>query len=183
MGQADQLGNLGIQLVHEIPGVGENLRDHPAVFIPFRINGEDIDQFTPSIQVGMRYTTPGSKHRNDMQMSPLLMTSEHRPPGFAVDDEGTFTGFSVAIQKAVTAGQIRLQTSDPHDQPILDYRYLSDEWDRERMRGAIRLCIEISERPEYEGILEGRIAPNDEILRDDDALDRWALEYVGTQHH
>ncbi len=51
------------------------------------------------------------------------------------------------------------------------------------MRGAIRLCIEISERPEYEGILEGRIAPTDEILRDDDALDKWALEYVGTQHH
>jgi len=183
IGPAEQLKDVGIQVIQDMPGVGENLRDHPAVFIPFRINAEDIDQFTPSIQVGMRYTTPGSRYRNDMQMSPLLMTSEHRPPGIAIEGDGTYTGFSVAVQKAVTAGQLRLQSSEPHDQPILEYRYLSDAWDRERMRGAIRLCIEITERPEYEGILEGRIAPSDEILKDDDALDRWALEYVGTQHH
>ena len=51
------------------------------------------------------------------------------------------------------------------------------------MRGAVRLCVEISQRPEFEGILIERTTPGDEELRDDDALDRWILRYVGTQHH
>jgi len=142
-----------------------------------------LDTFTPSIQVGMRYTTPDSKHRNDMQMSPILMTSEHRPAGVALDDDGTFTGFSVALQKAVTAGRIRLKSGDPHDLPLLDYNYLSDPWDRERMRGAVRLCAELAQRPECKEIYIERLAPSDEVLNDDDALDRWLLENVGTQHH
>ena len=51
------------------------------------------------------------------------------------------------------------------------------------MRGAVRLCVEISQSPEYQDILIERLTPSDEELRDDDALDRWLLEYVGTQHH
>ncbi len=145
------------------------------------MNAPDI--FTPSIQVGMRYTTPDSPHRNDMQMSPILMTSEHRPAGVQLDEEGTYTGFSVALQKAVTAGRLRLSSADPADQPILNYDYLSNPWDRQRMRGAIRLCVEISQRPEYQDILIQRLTPSDAELQDDDLLDQWLLANVGTQHH
>ncbi|MCH8870216.1 MAG: mycofactocin system GMC family oxidoreductase MftG [Chloroflexi bacterium] len=183
VGPTEHLGSVGIDVVHDSPGVGENLRDHPAVFMPFRTNMHDLDKFTPAIQVGMRYTSPNSKHRNDMQMSPLLMTSEHRPPGFAGGEEGTFTGISVAIQKAVTAGTLRLATSDPHDQPLLDYNYLADAWDRERIRTALRLAADIAERPEYQGVIVERIAPSTEVLESDADLDRWVMENVGTQHH
>ena len=131
----------------------------------------------------MRYTTPNSIHRNDMQMSPILMTSEHRPSNVQLTEDGTFTGFSVALQKAVTAGTLRLASSDPNQQPVLDYNYLSDAWDRERMRGAVRLCIEIAKSPEYADILTERLTPSDEEVQDDDALDAWLLSNVGTQHH
>ena len=183
IGPAAHLQEIGIDVLHNLPGVGENLRDHPSAFIPFRTAIEIADVFAPSIQVGMRYTTPNSPHRNDMQMSPILMTSEHRPANVDLDEEGTYTGFSVALQKAVTAGTLRLASADPARQPILNYNYLSDPFDRERMRGAIRLCIEVAKSPEYEGILLERLTPSDEELRDDDALDRWLMANVGTQHH
>ena len=183
IGPAEHLKETGIDLLHDLPGVGENLRDHPSTFIPFSTNLELADINTPSIQVGMRYTTPNSIHRNDMQMSPILMTSEHRPSNVQLNEEGTYTGFSVALQKAVTAGTLRLASADPNQQPVLNYNYLSDPWDRERMRGAVRLCVEISESPEYQDILIERLTPSDEDLQDDDALDRWLLENVGTQHH
>ena len=183
IGPQDHLAELGIPVLHNLPGVGENLRDHPSAFIPFSTTMNAPDIFTPSIQVGMRYTTPDSPHRNDMQMSPILMTSEHRPAGVQLDDEGTYTGFSVALQKAVTAGRLRLASADPADQPLLNYDYLSDPWDRQRMRGAIRLCVEISQRPEYQDILIDRLTPSDAELQDDDLLDQWLLANVGTQHH
>ena len=183
IGPAAHLQEIGIDVLHNLPGVGENLRDHPSAFIPFRTAVEIADVFAPSIQVGMRYTTPNSPHRNDMQMSPILMTSEHRPANVDLDEEGTYTGFSVALQKAVTAGTLRLASADPAQQPVLNYNYLSDPFDRERMRGAIRLCIEIAKSPEYEGILLECLTPSDEELRDDHALDRWLMANVGTQHH
>lgn len=116
-------------------------------------------------------------------MSPILMTSEHRPSNVQLTEDGTFTGFSVALQKAVTAGTLRLSSADPNQQPLLDYNYLSDPRDLERMRSAVRLCVEISQSPEYSDILLERLTPTDEELRDDDALNKWLLENVGTQHH
>jgi len=183
VGPADVLRDVGVEVLRELPGVGENLRDHPSVFLAYRSGSAPIETFAPGIQVGMRYTTPGSRFRNDMQMSPILMTSEHRPPTVAAGEDGDVTGFSVALQKALTSGQLRIVSSEPHVQPSLDYRYLTDPWDRERMRGAVRLCSELAERPELQGVLQGRLAPTDEELASDEALDRWLLANVGTQHH
>ena len=183
IGPAEQLRSVGVTPLHDLPGVGENLRDHPATFIPFRANMQPPDRFTPSVQAGMRYTTPNSIHRNDMQITPLLMTSEHRPADMELDDAGAYTGINVALQKALTAGRLTLQSSDPKVQPRLDYDYLSHPYDRERMRGAVRLCVELSQSPGYKEIMVERLSPSDDELRDDDALDKWLMANVGTQHH
>ena len=183
VGPAGHLSEMGIEVVRDMAGVGQNLRDHPSCFLLYRTDIGTVDDFAPAIQVGMRYTTPGSPARNDMQMSPLLMTSEHRPPQLQIDEPGPHVGFSVALQKALTAGELRLASADPNAPPLLDYRYLSDPRDRERVRGAVRLCVNISERPEYEGIRLERISPTDEELASDEALDAWMLDRVATQHH
>ena len=183
VGPADELGGLGIEVVRDLPGVGENLRDHPSAFLLYRADLGTVDTFTPSVQAGMGYTTPGSRFRNDMQISPILLTSEHRPAQVAIDEEGSFMGFSVALQKAVTAGRLRIVSRDPHVQPSLDYRYLTDAWDRERMRGAVRLCVQLTEHPELRKVLVERLSPTDEELASDEALDGWLLGNVGTQHH
>jgi choline dehydrogenase len=182
IGPKQHLEQMGIPVVKDVPGVGENLRDHPACFLLFKTNLEEPED-SPAIQVGMRYTTPGSPHKNDMQMSPILMTSEHRPTTIDIPKGETYSGFSVALQKASTAGRISLLSSDPTQHPNLDYRYLTDPWDRERMRGAIRLCIQLTEGPELSGLLTERISPTDADLASDEALDAWMLENVGTQHH
>ena len=184
VGPREHLESFGISVVRDMPGVGENLRDHPAAFMLFKTDQGDPPENAPSIQVGMRYTTPGSPHRNDMQMSPILLTSEHRPATIEIPEGGIPTaGFSVALQKASTAGRITLTSTDPREQPHLDYRYLTDEWDRERMRGAVRTCIELTQTPPLSESLVERVSPTDADLADDSALDAWLLANVGTQHH
>ena len=183
VGPREHLESFGISVVHELPGVGENLRDHPAAFMLYKANVEDPPEGAPSIQVGMRYTTPGSPHRNDMQMSPILLTSEHRPTTIEIPEGETYTGFSVALQKARSAGRITLTSTDPGTQPHLDYRYLVDEWDRERMRGAVRTCAELAQQAPLSEVIEERINPTEDDLATDDTLDTWLLANVGTQHH
>ena len=51
------------------------------------------------------------------------------------------------------------------------------------MRGAVRLCAEISAMPEYAPAQMSRLSPSDEELASDEALDAWLLENVTTQHH
>jgi choline dehydrogenase-like flavoprotein len=183
IGPSEHLQSLDIPVVQDLPGVGENLRDHPTVFLLYRIDIEQDELNTSPVQAGMRYTTPGSPYRNDMQMSPILRTSEHRPPGVELDDDSRYMGFSVGLQKAEAAGQLRLQSDDPHDQPLLDYRYLTHAFDTERLRGAVRLCVDIVSRPECKDILLERANPTDADLETDEALDRWLRANVSTQQH
>ncbi len=183
VGPARHLESLGIPVVRHLPGVGENLRDHPACFLLYESNADDPPPNSPAIQAGMRYTTPGSPHRNDMQMSPILLTSEHRPTTVEIPEGESYTGFSVALQKASSAGRITLASADPRDQPNLDYRYLVDAWDRERMRGAVRECISLAQRPPLADFIARRVTPTDDDLASDAALDAWMLANVGTQHH
>ena len=79
VGPAAQLQSVGVPVLHDLPGVGQNLRDHPSATVLFRVAGERPDVQAPAIQVGLRYTVEGSYLQNDMQITPILMTSEHRP--------------------------------------------------------------------------------------------------------
>ena len=183
IGPIQHIQGLGIPIVHELPGVGENLRDHPAVFTLFRGIGDGPPASAPSIQVGLRYSPATSRTRADIQVSPILMTSEHRPASVKIDSEDFHFGFSAALQNAVTAGRLRLVSADPHVQPELNYDYLSDPTDRERMRDAVHLGVRLADHPVFKDIIAERINPTDDDLASEEALDNWLLRNAYTQHH
>ena len=89
----------------------------------------------------------------------------------------------VALNLAKSSGEIKLQSTNPNVQPILDYNLLDDAYDRERMREAMRICAELGGHGSWEGITKERIEPLDSVLDDDEALDAWMLKEVSTGHH
>ena len=108
LGPASQLESLGISVLQDLPGVGQNLRDHPSACVLFHASGESPDVQAPVIQVGLRYTVEGSIIRNDMQISPMLMTSEHRPAQVEINDDENYIGVS-ASPPASPAHPVRRQ--------------------------------------------------------------------------
>jgi choline dehydrogenase-like flavoprotein len=137
----------------------------------------------PAIQVGLRYTVEGSYLQNDMQISPMLMNSEHRPRHVVIGDDDHYIGVSCSLQLALSAGELRLTSPDPQVQPLLDYQALSHPFDRERMRKAIRLAVKLTTDPAFAGLLRERVMPADADLVSDAALDDWLIRNIGTSHH
>ena len=183
VGPAQHLQEMGINVVHDLPGVGQNLRDHPAAYMLYRGRGKPTDLEDPSIQVGLRMSTEGSPTRADFQISPTLMTSEHRPSSISYDGDDFHFGFNVGLQNATSAGWLRLVSIDPHQQPELNYDLFSAEYDRGRMRDAIRATLRITEHPAFRDIIAERLNPTEEDLASDEALDNWILRNAYTQHH
>ena len=183
VGPADQLRSVGIPVVHELPGVGQNMRDHPIISITWRTKKDHpLDGFAPRVQMALRCTAEGSNLRNDLQ---VLMQS------FAVErvnrggDRMGALGIRMLgiLDLAVGSGELRLTSADPSVQPFLDYRYLQEEFDRQRLREVVRLCVKLGEHPGFEDIIEERIEPTDAELASDQALDEFLLREVTTGQH
>ena len=183
VGPAAHLADMGIPLVRDVPGVGQNLRDHPLVYVTWRAKPEhEFDLYGPRMQFGLRYTATGSELRNDMIVYMNSFATERVNRGGS-RMEPTGIRMIIALDLEVGAGELKLQSADPHTQPILDYNYFTEEFDRERMREAVRICVGLGEHEAWSGILAERMEPPDAALESDDALDEWMAREVTTGHH
>jgi len=183
VGPEDQLRDLGIPVVQHLPGVGQNLRDHPMLSVTWKTRpGYAQDPFAPRGQMVMRWTSEGGEVWNDLMMFMISFASERVNRG---GNRMTPIGIRMlpVLDLAVGAGELRLQSRDPHVPPLLDYRYLEDERDLKRMREMVRLAIKLSEHPSFEPIIESRIEPTEAEAASDAALDAYILREISTGQH
>lgn len=182
VGPAEHLNSMGIQLVHDLPGVGHNLRSHPGVSVVLRVKDDfPMDPLAPRFQTGLRFTAQGSDARNDLMITPWSFATTVPFGGDPMEAEGI--GFACGLYLAVGAGELQLQSTDPFVQPHIDYRYLEDPWDRQRLRECVRTCARLVEHEAYKDIVAHRISPTDEDLASDDALDDWLRKTVRSPYH
>ena len=180
IGPSDHLNANGIEVVKDIPGVGQNLRDHPCVTI--RVQTKDdfpLDPQAPRMQTLLRYTANGSKDRNDMQIFPSMLTGPLGGDPF--DDEG----FRIVcmLELAEGSGEVTLTTNDPTVQPFIDCRYLEHPRDRERLRDAVRISLEIMDHGSFADIVEQVLSPTQEDLVSEETLDEWMKANVWIGQH
>lgn len=183
IGPANHLEGVGISVVHDVPGVGQNLRDHPLVPVTSRMKEAFLPDGTePRLQVGLRYTARGSDLRNDMF---IALDSFATREGYFVASDSKPLGFSIAacLYLAVGAGEIKLTSADPHQQPALNYNYLTQSFDRERLRDAVRIIMDLIDHEAFKELIAERIAPTDADLGTDEALNEWMMREARTSHH
>ena len=123
VGPAAHLNELGIPIVQDAPGVGQNLRDHPLITIELEPReGIKLATIEPRIQSRLRYTAEGSDTRNDMQLFPSSFTglragdplqgrSPNRPQGMRI---------TCILKLADSAGQLTLTSADASQPPHLE---------------------------------------------------------------
>ena len=180
IGPKDQLDEFDVQVLQDTPGVGANLRNHPISPISFRVKeGIPLVPDASSVRIALRYTAAGSQESNDMMMTTSSVFSPFT--GEALPDR--IGRISCVIELPAGAGFVGLASSDPTVQPKFDYRYFSHPEDMRRMRDGIRLAVKILETDAYKAVSDQRTAPDEETLSDDDALDLWIRQTVGSARH
>ena len=184
VGPADHLVETGIDVVQNMPGVGRNLRDHPQVSVKWRTReGYRHDTNNATMQTMLRYTASGSHIRNDMLIHPTSFCVFNLFPGKLDPDTELGVNMVVCLDLAAGSGSLELRCDDYRIQPRLDYNFLVDPFDRQRMREGVHIVLELSEHPLYRELLAERVDPDEADLESDDSLDTWMRTRVSTSHH
>jgi choline dehydrogenase len=125
--------------------------------------------------VVLRFGPADSPTRNDVQVQPTSST----PAGQKEID----VRIGCRLELPDSAGTLSLESADPDVQPRLDYRFLAEPWDRQRLRDAVRTVARLFEHPSFQGIVGERISPTDDTLASDENLDRWLQQTVSIAGH
>ena len=178
--------------LHDSPGVGQNLMNHLSAQVTFKVkDGQSLFGDIDGVHFGLHYTAEGSSEVNDMLLrtTPMVDERPERVPGFrtkALNDDvpaDRVARLSVTLGLPDGSGYVNLASADPSVQPTFNYRYLQHPNDKRRVRDGIRKATELLESDAYKDVCDQRLHPTDDILNNDDALDLYIRQTVGSARH
>jgi choline dehydrogenase len=180
IGPAGHLRELGIDVVRDLPGVGEHLLDHP--YLAPYTSGLTIFPLRPGYEAGREAFIQVMMKARSQQVSNEI--DLHIYPRELPDDAtgGWSLILPVSLQYARSKGRVRLTSADPEAPLDIDHRYFADPIDLEAMIDGVQLAGRLVETQP----LAGMVDVSDEkrrLLRDRDAIARVVVEEIGTTFH
>ena len=201
VGPAQHLERVGVEVIADLPGVGENLQDHLEVYVQHAC--KQSVSLTPNILwrwrpwIGLQWLLgagPGMSNHFEAggfvksrpaERYPNLMI--HFLP-MAVRYDGTRPtrghGYQLHIgpMKSNSRGWIRLRSSDPRDPPRMQFNYLSTEQDRREWIEAIRCARHILGQAAFADLDGGELSPGRWVETPEQVLD-WVARDAETALH
>lgn len=202
IGPAAHLRGHGVEVLHDLPGVGANLQDHLAVAVKHRCL-QPISMFkyfsplSGAMALG-RYmlfrqgplADPGMEAVAFVRSDPALAEPDikfHFVMALYANNGRDLTpehGFAAHINvvRPESRGTVRLASADPMAAPAIDQNYLADPRDRAVMRHGIRIAREIFAQPAFDPYRGAELAPGPGIA-DDEALDAFIRAHAEADYH
>jgi choline dehydrogenase len=202
IGNAHELEQLGVDVVHDLPGVGENLQDHLEVYVQYACKQPVSVQ--PALkkwrrpEIGLRWLVfrggPGASNHfeaggfirsNDDVAYPNLMF--HFLP-VAIRYDGTSPagghGYQVHVGPMYSdaRGTVKIASTDPRAHPALRFNYLSTAQDRREWVEAVRCARTILTQPAFDAFNAGETSPGPSVESDEQILD-WVARDAETALH
>jgi choline dehydrogenase len=138
VGPAGHLRGLNIPIVVDLPGVGENLLDHPLV------DGLMECAVAPGHEPPGRTFIPIVLKARSRQSDEEIDLHVYHGQGFDADHGGWNFWFSVSLQRARSQGRLRLTSWNPHSPLEIDHRYFSDAADLETICDGVELVNQLA---------------------------------------
>ena len=202
IGDADLLRSVGIEPVHHLPGVGENLQDHLEVYIqhactqPVSMNPYMSWWRRPIIGAQWLFLRSGPGATNHFEGGGFVRSNDdvdypnlmyHFLP-IAVRYDGTSPaeghGYQVHVGPMYSdaRGTVRITSADPSRKPAIRFNYLSTDQDRREWIEAIRVTRDILAQPAFAPFSGGELSPGPSVSTDEEILD-WVRKDGETALH
>lgn len=179
IGPRGDLEELGIEVVQDLPGVGQRMLDHPQIarqsgLVNFILKPEYEPAGPTFIDLMVKARSSQSPDEIDL----------HFYPGEAIDEEtGRWVlAYGVSLQYARSEGTVKLTARDPEATLAIDHRHLSDPADLTALCDGYELLQRLVETPPLSNCIERRVREGD-FLHDRSALEEIVKIEVGTTYH
>ncbi|MBT7964374.1 MAG: choline dehydrogenase [Porticoccaceae bacterium] len=202
IGPRETLATAGIDLVHELPGVGENLQDHLEFNFQYRCKqpitlNSELGLFKKAL-IGARWLLfkSGLGRTNHFESCAFIRSRAgvqwpdiqyHFLPG-AISYDGTVAfkghGFQVHAghNKPTSRGHVQVVSGDVKQHPKIQFNYLATEEDKQGFRDCVHLTREIMRQPAMDAFRGEVIQPTDDV-QSDEQIDAFIREAVDSAYH
>ena len=205
IGPADELREHGIAMVHELPGIGANLQDHPDAAVVQAckqpVSLHDTLSWLGKVKVGLRWFLfhDGPGATNHYEAGAFVRSRagiEHPdlqlvlvPFGLGGDEAVTEVSigqhaFSTTMDllRPTSRGRLTLRSSDPRDHPHLLINYLATPEDVSALVAGLRLIRELHAQPALSPFSGEELSPGPGVASDAE-LEAWLRAHIGTSYH
>lgn len=188
IGPAAVLKKAGIEVRHDLPGVGENLQDHSEIYIqyeckePVTLNSK-MGLFAKAL-IGLRWLLfkDGLGASNHFEAGGFIRSEQglrwpdiqfhFLPAAMRYDGDKPFKGHGFMVltgpNKPKSRGHVRALSADPYRHPEIRFNYLESEEDREGFRRCVRLTREIIGQPAMDRYRGVELAPGPDVQTDEE---------------
>jgi choline dehydrogenase len=202
VGNGRELSALGIDVVHNLPGVGENLQDHLELYVQYACK-QPVSMFPclkwynqPWIGLKWLFGRTGEAATNHFEAGGFIRGNDrveypnlqyHFLP-IAIRYDGSAPneghGYQVHVGPMNTdvRGHVKLKSADPADYPSILFNYLSTEQEKREWVEAIRKTREIMTQPAFDELRGKELAPGAQAQTDEEILDFVAREGESAYH-
>jgi len=206
IGPADHLREMGIEVVQDLPGVGENLQEHPNLLNIYRANGKlglsrhlRLDRAswavvqwaltgegpfsTAGTMANIFLRTRPELERPDVQLI-AMPVHQHAELWFPMLTKPPVYAFTmrVGILHALSRGWVKLRSADPLDLPRIRFNMLAEKADLDAMIKAVRISRDLFARAPMRDLVSEELLPGP-ACQSDEELGRAIREQAEHRHH
>jgi choline dehydrogenase-like flavoprotein len=203
VGPAPLLQSIGVPVVHELAGVGENFRDHYAVRLVARVkNSVTINELSRGLGLAKQIARWAMGKPSILALSPSLVhwfwksnealeqpdlqgvfSPASYKEGFVgmLDD---YPGMTCGVwqHRPESTGYVRARSADPFADPLIQPNYLADPIDRQVLLSGMRLAQTLLHTPQLVRYFAGDQLPGPDVRSDNELMD-YARRYGSTAYH
>jgi choline dehydrogenase len=172
VGDANTLRRLGIEIVENLPGVGENLQDHVLLSgVVFKYKGKMPDRPADSNAVEAEvYLSSGPSLDADVDIALVLhqlpVASPEAAARFGTPPPDAFT-IAPALVQPTSKGSVRLASSNFQDAAVIDGNYLGTDRDFTAIVRAIEAARELGSQQAFDNLRASELIPGPKATADD----------------
>lgn len=202
IGNKNVLAEAGIECVHELNGVGENLQDHLEFYFQFKctqkitLNGQ-LDWWN-KLKIGVQWilSKKGLGATNHFESCGFIRSKadiewpdiqyHFLPAAMRYDGKEAFAGHGFQVHvghnKPKSHGSVRVHSANPEQAPLIQFNYLQHQDDIEGFRACVRLTREIINQPALDAYRGEEIQPGNNIQSDEE-IDAFVRANVESAYH